>query len=312
MKICMVGLGSIGKRHLKNLYSVLSEKNIQFDIDALRGGPQNSISDVYEFLHKEFFSYNDLPDDYDIAFITNPTNLHYDTIQKMLHKARHLFIEKPVFDRTDYDINQLQLQNDGVYYVACPLRYSSVIKYLKDFISTNNVYSVRCLCSSYLPDWRPRTDYRQSYSAKAETGGGVRVDLIHEWDYLQYLFGMPLEIVEFHGKYSHLEITSDDAAIYVARYKDKLVSVYLDYYGRVSRREIELYFEEDVIIGDLINNEIRFLKSGEMIDLPQNRDDMQKAEIEYFFNIINEQFENTNDIHMAFKTLNLALDRTAL
>jgi predicted dehydrogenase len=305
----MVGLGSIGQRHLKNLYSVLSEKNIQFDIDALRSSPRNG---RHELLHKEYFSYNNLPDDYDVAFITNPTNLHYDTIQKMMSKARHLFIEKPVFDRIDYDINQLQLRNNGVYYVASPLRYSSVIKYLKDFIATNNVYSVRCLCSSYLPDWRPGTNYKQSYSAKVETGGGVRIDLIHEWDYLQYLFGMPLEIAEFHGRYSHLEITSDDAAVYVARYKDKLVSVYLDYYGRVSRREIELYLEDDVVIGDLINNKIRFLKSEKEINLPQDRDDMQKTEIKYFLGIINELYENSNDIYTALKTLNLALGRIVL
>jgi predicted dehydrogenase len=136
----MVGLGSIGKRHIKNLYTVLSEKNIIFYIDALRSGFQDDDPGIHEFLHKEYYSYDALPDDYDVVFITNPTNLHYDTIQKMLSKSRHLFIEKPVFDGTHYDISHLPLRMEGVYYVACPLRFSSVIKYLKEFISGKKIY----------------------------------------------------------------------------------------------------------------------------------------------------------------------------
>jgi predicted dehydrogenase len=308
MKICMVGLGSIGKRHLENLYSVLLERNIRFYIDALRS-QEKIIPDISGLLYKEYYSYDDLPDDYDVAFITNPSNLHYDTIQKMIPKSRHLFIEKPIFSSVNYDISQLGLRKGSIYYVACPLRYSRVIKYLKDFVVENSIYAARSLCSSYLPDWRPGSDYRQCYSAKAEEGGGVRFDLVHEWDYLQYLFGLPISIAEYHGTYSDLEITSDDTAIYIAQYKDKLISLHLDYYGRVSRRDIELYLKDDVVIGDLINKKIRFLKSEEVISLPQERDDMQKDEIKQFFNIIEGHSKNNNDIYAAYRILNLALGR---
>jgi predicted dehydrogenase len=307
----MIGLGSIGQRHLKNLHSILSEKNARFSIDAFRS-QKKAVSGIDEFIHKEYYSYNDLPDDYDVAFITNPTNLHYDTIRKVLPKARHLFIEKPVFDKTGYDINQLKLKKDNVYYVACPLRYSAVIKYLKEFVTKNNVYSVRTICSSYLPDWRPDTDYRQCYSARVEAGGGVRIDLIHELDYLQYLFGVPLNIAEYHGTYSDLEITSDDTAVYIVQYKDKLISLHLDYYGRVSRRDIELYLKDDVVIGDLINKKIRFLKSGEVISLSQERDDMQKDEIKRFFDVVDGRSENNNNIYAAYKILNLAFGQVLL
>jgi predicted dehydrogenase len=304
MKICIVGLGSIGKRHLKNLHEILSGQNTRFYIDALRSQKKGG-ADITEFLNREYYSYDELPNDYDIAFITNPTNLHFDTIQKMLFKAKHLFIEKPVFDGINYDVNHLPLRENGIYYVACPLRYSSVIKYLKEFVSIHTIYSVRSICSSYLPDWRPSTDYRQCYSAKSNEGGGVRIDLIHEWDYLQYLFGVPLEIAGYHGTFSHLEITSDDTAVYIARYNDKLISLHLDYYGRVARREIELYLDDDVVVGDLIHQKIRFLRSGEIIDLPQNRDDMQKDELIFFLDIIGGKCDNTNDIYAAFGTLNL-------
>jgi predicted dehydrogenase len=309
MKICIIGLGSIGRRHVKNLYEIFTEKSIKIYIDALRSSHLANSSDVEELIHKQYYSYTDLPNDYDVIFITNPSHLHFETLQAVIPKANHLFIEKPIFSSMNSNVKRLKLRKNSVYYVACPLRYTRIIQYLKEFLKNNQVYSVRCICSSYLPAWRPNTDYRQSYSANADMGGGVRIDLIHEWDYLQYLFGFPLEILEFHGTYSHLGINSDDTAIYIAKYSDKLISLHLDYYGRVSRREIELYLEDDVVVADLINQNIRFLKSGKIIELPQERDEMQKAELTYFWGIINGNNSNTNDIDSAYKTLCLTLGK---
>ena len=75
---------------------------------------------------------------------------------------------------------RIQLKYGSTYYVACPLRYNAVIQYIKDNIDLQDVISVRSISSSYLPDWRPGVDYRKTYSAKKELGGGVSIDLIHE------------------------------------------------------------------------------------------------------------------------------------
>ena len=73
--------------------------------------------------------------------------------------------------------------------------------------------SARVICSSYLPDWRPGVDYRTVYSAHKALGGGVTIDLIHEWDYLVDLFGVPQKLYNFKGTYSDLEIDSDDLSV---------------------------------------------------------------------------------------------------
>ena len=73
-----------------------------------------------------------------------------------------------------------------------------------------------------------------------QTYCGVSIDLIHEWDYLTWLFGFPDEVCNFRGKYSDLEIDSDDHSVYIAKYPDKQISLSLDYFGRIERREIEL------------------------------------------------------------------------
>ncbi len=310
MKICMVGLGSIGLRHLRNLTGILNARGTSFSVDALRSTQKQLPSDMRALLRQEYTTERDLPADYDVAFICNPTALHYETIIEMAKKAKHLFIEKPLFDQLDYDVSALNAK-DGVFYVACPLRYTRVIQYLKTFVQAHRVYAARAICSTYLPDWRPGVDYRSTYSADRKLGGGVSIDLIHEWDYLTYLFGTPQSVVNARGTYSELGLNSDDLSLYVGRYADKLVSLHLDYFGRAERREIELYTRDDTIVGDIRKQEIRWLKSGERLALLEERDDYQKREIEAFLDMIEGKIENHNPPALAYKTLAIALTEEA-
>ena len=213
MRICFVGLGSIARRHIKNIKELFPS----YSIDVLRHSANKNLSeDINVLVDKVYYSFDELPDGYDVMFITNPTSLHYETLRKMHNKASHFFIEKPVFEKYDEDIDRIGLREDSIYYVACPLRYSAVIQYLKENIDFSEVYSVRAISSSYLPDWRPQIDYRKTYSANKELGGGVSIDLIHEWDYIFYLIGAPLSTKCFIKRKSNLEINSDDLAIYIA------------------------------------------------------------------------------------------------
>ena len=232
-KIAMVGLGSIGKRHLVNIDKVLKSRSIHYSIDLIRRAGSGALDkDLYNIISTVYTEYQDVPDDYDIIFITNPTHLHFDTIRKFVGKTKNMFIEKPVFDRVPLDVTDLDLGIGGIYYVACPLRYTEVIQYAKNNIDLHKVYSARAICSSYLPDWRPKVDYRSTYSAHSNQGGGASIDLIHEWDYLMYLFGKPNRALNFRGKFSNLEIDSDDLSVYIAEYDNMLAEVHLDYFGK--------------------------------------------------------------------------------
>ncbi|MBH1942480.1 Gfo/Idh/MocA family oxidoreductase [Mobilitalea sibirica] len=306
-KIAMIGLGSIGTRHLLNIDQVLSERNFNFTIDLIRssvGKPVNE--DIIKKINEIYYSYEEVPDDYDVIFITNPTHMHYDTIKKYSSKTKHMFIEKPVFDDNKVSIQDLKLKDGNVYYVACPLRYTDVIQYTKKEIDLSKVYCARVICSSYLPDWRPHMDYRNTYSAHAEQGGGVSIDLIHEWDYLKYLFGQPNKVHNLRGKISDLEINSDDLSLYIAGYEDKMVELHLDYFGRKTMRVIELFTDNDTIKIDLVNSEIQYLCSGRTISFYESRNNYQLKEIAYFFDIIEGKEANHNDIAYALETLKLA------
>lgn len=302
MKVCFVGIGSIAKRHIRNIKTFLKDYDVT--IDAYRSSKRSLGTDIEEYVDNQYFQYEDVPKDYDAIFITNPTKFHYDTLLQFKDNAENFFIEKPIVDIVDMDkdFNEFKSKN---CYVACPIRHGNVIKYLKEHIDLNEINSIRCICSTYLPEWHPDEDYRKSYSAKKELGGGVSIDLIHEWDYLTYLFGKPTEIFSILDKVSDLEIDTEDIAIYIAKYEDYLLELHLDYFGRYPMREIMIFKNDETIVADILNNKIIFKNREKAFDFSEERNDFQVEELKYFFKLINDEVENINDIENALDVMKL-------
>ena len=305
MKVCFVGLGSIGKRHLKNLFDICKERTINLTIHAYRTSKINLDENISKLIDKEIFDINDVHNDYDIVFITNPTYKHFESVSFFGSKTKHMFIEKPIFNNS---VNEELLKdfniNDGVYYVAAPLRFKKVYKKLKEVISNEIIYSSRVICSSYLPDWRKNNDYRKNYSAIKTQGGGVSKDCIHEIDYVIDIFGFPKNTINIKRKYSHLEIDSEDIAVFILDYNDKIVEIHLDYFGRKSKREIELITKERIITANFIDNEIKF-SDKKKISFREDRNYMYVEEMKYFLDIIYNNNKNINDIFKANKVLKI-------
>ena len=314
MKICMIGLGSIGRRHIKNISRLLKERKIPFTIDALRHSRSSLPADIDAMLANRYFSYEELPDDYDVIFITNPTSEHFTAIKQTVGKTKAMFIEKPVFSegltetKAEKLVEELGLNPKGIYYVACPIRYKAALQYVKQQIDRGEkVYGARAISTSYLPEWRKGTDYRTTYSADRSLGGGVTLDLIHEWDYLTFLFGMPQKVWHLEGKYSELEINCEDVSLYMADYGDKTIEVHLDYYGRFAERRLELYCRDYRMDVDLLHNVVEY-KSGQpeknrKLVFPE--EDFYVNEMNCFLDLLEGKQENGNTIFHAFKVLGL-------
>lgn len=310
LKIAFIGLGSIAKRHIRNLCQILDSRSETYEMDVFRHECKLILEpDIRERISNVYME-NELEEhEYDIIFITNPTSEHFNTIQRCAAHAKHMFIEKPVFDRCDIRMEDMNLKAGATYYVACPLRYMSVLQYVKKNIELNRVISAQAISSSYLPDWRPGTDYRNAYSAHKELGGGVAIDLIHEWDYLVSLFGFPEEVLYAGGKYSELEIDSDDLAVYIGVYKNMLVELHLDYFGRKIIRQLLLLMPEETVRVDLANARVIYEKSNRIIELVEERDQYQKRELEHFLDIIDGTIENDNTIEDALRVLKIAKNK---
>lgn len=307
MKICFIGLGSIGKRHLKNLIRLSKDRKIVVQIDAIRSGKGSNLeAEMAEKIDHSFGKVEDAPNDYDVIFLTNPTSLHYETLLKVKNKAKNFFIEKPIFHTSHVDLSAFSFRADQIIYIACPMRYENILQYVKQNVDMSDVFCARAICSSYLPDWRPNVDYRNVYSAHKEMGGGVSIDLIHEWDYLCYLLGVPERVYSFIQKKSDLEIDSDDIAIYIGQSKKCMYEVHLDYFGREELRQLQLFKENTTLTVDFLRGTIWDSGRKERIDLQEQRDDYQIRELEYFLDIIEGKSENTNSIERALKVLEIA------
>ena len=176
---------------------------------------------------------------------------------------------------------------------------------MKQNVELEKVISVRAMSSSYLPYWRPGQDYRETYSAHVELGGGVDIDLIHEWDYLTWIFGMPAECLGIAGRFSNLDINSNDTALYVAK-NDKLTyELHLDYFGRKTQRTLDIFTQDDTIQCDIVGGTITYLKEGRILDFNSDRNAFQMEEIKHFFDISEGRAENDSNVRHGVQVLKL-------
>jgi predicted dehydrogenase len=191
MKVLIIGLGSIAKKHINALKII----DIHTGIYALRSDKEAKVCQGVT----NIFSWEDIPKDINFVIISNPTSEHYKSIKQSIQLCVPLFIEKPpVMKLNDADeLIKLIKGNNIRTYVAFNLRFHPVIQWLKNNLPLNKVIEVQSYCGSYLPDWRPEKDYRQVYSSQKKLGGGVHLDLLHELDYIRWIFGEPDRTISF-------------------------------------------------------------------------------------------------------------------
>lgn len=283
LKILFFGLGSIGKKHASSIMD-----NYDFDLYAYRTGKGQEKNDLKI---KEIYSLDGaFSINPDVAFITNPTYLHVETALECAKNNINLFIEKPIshslenIDELENEIKKRKLFT----YVAYNMRFHPVIENLKKIISEKEKpINFEVTCSSYLPNWRPKQDYTKSYSAKKELGGGVILDLSHEFDYISWLFGEIKKIDGYCDKISDLKIDCEDIVDAQITCSSNIVGdLHLDCFSRNKKRIIQINYDDKLIEGDLIENTIKIIdKSGKekKISYKCNIDDTYKKQIEYFF-----------------------------
>lgn len=306
MKVLFCGLGSIGRRHLSNLCALCEGKGIELDITALRFGEHELPEEVACKVHRQVRNI-EKDEHFDIAFITNPTHLHAITIGELSAQTDAFFIEKPIFEHADYELSKLGLSSEKKAYVAAPMRHTKLYVQLNNLLqNVGGVYSARAICSSYLPNWRKNVDYRNVYSAHKAMGGGVGLDLIHEWDYIVDLFGMPEKGSHYSGHVSKLEIDSDDLAVYIAKWPNMMLELHLDYFGRTYRRTLELMAEDGSITADFGTGMLT-LPNGEVQNYAEDANVRYLREMEYFLGYVcGNEPQSINSPQKALQVLGIA------
>ena len=313
MKIVVIGYGSIGNRHVANLLSISNSQIIICTKQKITNpSPKrvkilNSISDC-------------IKEKPDMAIITNESSFHVSTAIKFAKMGIDIFIEKPLSNSIK-DTKKLLLiikQKKIITQMGCQFRFHKCIKEIKNMILNNtigNIISVRVECGSFLPDWHPYEDYRNSYAAKTELGGGVVLTNIHEIDYLYWLFGDVKEVFSVTGKYSNLKISADDLSVGILKFKNNVIAeLHLDYFQKPDFRSCKIIGSKGTIFWDSDTNTVTLYddKKNKWIKVLKwskyDRNLMFKEELTHFLNCIKKRRTTINPVEKdGIKTLKICL-----
>lgn len=310
MKALVVGYGSIGKRHVKNL---LTLSNIEIIIFTNRKDENLKKCKVFNSLEKC------LKEEPDFAIISNVTNLHVKTAIKLANKGIDLFIEKPLSNNMK-NIKKLQTivkRKKIITMIGCNLRFHDAIKKIKEIINSKEigrVISIKVENGSYLPDWHSNENYQRSYAGRSDLGGGVVLTCIHEIDYLYWIFGQIKEVFSITAKLSDLKITADDSSSIIIKFKSNVIGeVHLDYYQRPKIRSCKIIGTKGTLYWDSNLNTVKTynIKQQKWISkLKESKKDENYIfldEIKHFLNSVNNRKNTINPLQEGIKTLDISL-----
>ncbi len=263
MKFLIAGLGSIGRRHFRNLIA-LGEKDVillrtrkaTLPNDELASYPVET--DLTEALQKH------KPD---AIIVANPTSMHLDIAIPAAEAGCHILLEKPVSHSLErLDILQKAAEKSGSkILVGFQFRYHPTLNKARELIQSNvlgKILTVHAHWGEYLPQWHPWEDYRQSYAARADLGGGVIVTLTHPLDYLRYLLGDIESLWSFNGHISPLEIDVEDVAEIGLKFTNSAVGgVHVNYFQRPPVHRLEIVGTNGTFRWDNADGILHFYKS---------------------------------------------------
>ena len=314
-RVVVIGCGSIGQRHIRNLQSLGVQNIVACDprpdrqAEARERYGVSAVGDLEKALGESPA----------IAFVTTPTAYHIEPALQAARQGCDLFIEKPLSHSLDQvsDLLQTIRARGLVCLVGCNMRFHPAIATIKDVVERKTigpVLSVRVQAGSYLPDWHPWEDYRQGYSANQRLGGGVVLDGIHEIDYLCWMLGDVDTVTCLAEKVSALEIDTEDVAEILLRFRSGAIAeIHLDYVQRAYGRSCQLIAQDGTLVWDFSDQTVRLFRAAtkrwEVLreDREFDFNHTYVEEIRHFLACVADRSKPLQDAAEGFRALKVAL-----
>jgi len=314
VKFLIAGLGSIGRRHLRNLRA-LGEDDILLYRTHQSTLPDDELAGLsIETDLQAALSYHP-----DAVIVANPTALHMEVAIQSALAGCHLLIEKPVSNTLErVDELEAALRATGKQaLVGFQFRFHPGLQQVVNLLANGELgrpLTVRAHWGEYLADWHPWEDYRQSYSARADLGGGVLLTLCHPFDYLRWILGEITSLWAFTGKLGDLELEVEDTAEIGLRFEQGLLgSLHLDYNQRPASHTLEVIGTQGTLNWSNTDGAVHWYNATgqswhEYLLAPGfERNEMFKAEMNHFLDVVHGEAQPVCGIADGRRVIELVL-----
>jgi predicted dehydrogenase len=314
IKIMIAGAGSIGRRHLRNLLA-LGERDILLYRTHQSSLPEEELSSF----PVETDLQAALAQRPQAVVISNPTSLHLDVAVPAAAAGCHLLLEKPIshsMERVD-ELEEAARRSGAKILVGYHFRFHPGLQQIKELLTQDAIgrpLTARAHWGEYLPGWHPWEDYRQSYSARSELGGGVILTLSHPLDYLHWLMGKVERLWAFGDKLGDLDLQVEDTAEIGLRFRSgALGSVHVNYNQRPASHHLEIIGTQGTIQWDYAEGSVRVYRvesqAWQYLPLPEGfeRNDMYLDLMRHFLSVVRGENQPACSLEDGVVALDLAL-----
>ncbi len=253
--LLICGLGSIGRRHLRHFRALGVER-----IDAFRTGKATLSDEGQPAPDRVFASLDEaLAEHPQAAIVANPTSLHLATALAAIKAGVPVLVEKPLSDSTR-GLKELEGETGKrklSAFVAYNLRYHPALQAVRQIVRSGEPLGKPLLArihfGTYLPGWHPWEDYRRSYAARRDLGGGAALTSSHELDYALWAFGPAERSAGMASGLHPLGTDVDEMSAALIRHAGGVLSaITLSLAQKPASRGLEVEFERGHLAVDLL------------------------------------------------------------
>lgn len=295
LKFMVVGLGSMGRRRLRNLTYLGFKNIIAAELNEARRKEVEK-----EFGIQTFSSFDEaILENPDAIIISTPPNLHTVFAKKAAELGKPFFIEASVLNDGLDEVNRIAKSKKAIAVPSCTMRFKQSIQKIKELIEAGKIGKPLAFTyhmGQYLPDWHPWEDVSKFYVGKRETGAG-REMFCFELEWLTWIFGSLQAVSCMKGKLSEIKADIDDAYAILYKFSSGAVgTVMIDVISRDPVRSLHIMGSEGSITWDWNTSTVRLydpeskswseFKETEKVAQPGYwaKDDMYIEEMKYFVN----------------------------
>ncbi len=259
-RFVVIGCGSIGKRHIRNLLHLGVKDIVAVDPTEPRRAEAAELGVEVAPSFDDALSFGP-----NACVIASPNKFHRQDLDSCLNARLHTLVEKPLAvtsEGLEATITGFESQN-LVGHVGTNFKFHPSFARMREVLpSIGKVYAARAISGQFLPDWHPWEDYRNGYSARKDLGGGVLLDT-HELLYMTWFLGPGEAVASLNAKVSDLEIDTEDLAQVIIRHRGGAIStIQADYLQRTYQRNYEFTGSEGFLRWDVNEKAVkRWLKS---------------------------------------------------